>query len=128
MINIVVASKIWSSHWSKKKVQIFCDNMAMVQVLTTGKASDSMLVTCAPNIWLIATMFNIDFPMANHQKPTAHIRKNYSRLYLDPHPPYIYISEYSTHLFVCFQISRARRLHWPPLPLPEFCMVLDLLP
>ena len=45
MINIVVASKIWSSHWSNKKVQIFYDNMAVVQVLTTVKARDSMCMS-----------------------------------------------------------------------------------
>ena len=61
MLNIVVASKIWSSHWSDKKIQIFCDNMAIVQVLTTGKARDEMLATCARNIWLIAAMYNINF-------------------------------------------------------------------
>ena len=42
VVNIVVVSKMWSSHWSNKKVQIFCDNMAVVHVLTTGKARDSM--------------------------------------------------------------------------------------
>ena len=65
MLNIVVASKIWSSHWSDKKIQIFCDNMAVVQVLTTGKARDQMLATCARNIWLIAAMFNIDFQFSH---------------------------------------------------------------
>ena len=36
MINIVIALKIWSSNWSDKKIQIFGDNMALVQILTTG--------------------------------------------------------------------------------------------
>ena len=61
MLNIVVASKIWPSHWKNKKVQIHCDNMAVVQVLNTGKARDSILATCAGNIWLIAAMYSIEF-------------------------------------------------------------------
>ena len=65
MLNIVVTSKIWSSHWSDKKIQIFCDNMAVVQVLTTGKARDEMLATCTRNVWLIAVMFNIDFQLSH---------------------------------------------------------------
>ena len=61
MLNIVVASEIWASHWRNKKIQIYCDNMAVVQVLNTGKARDAILATCARNIWLIVAMYNIDF-------------------------------------------------------------------
>ena len=50
MINIVVAAKIWASHWANRRVDIFSDNMAVVEVLITGKARDSTLVTCARNI------------------------------------------------------------------------------
>ena len=35
--------------------------MAVVAVLNTGKARDTILATCARNLWLIAAMFNIDF-------------------------------------------------------------------
>ena len=61
MLNIVVASKIWANHWRNKKIQIYCDNMAVVQILNTGKARDTILATCARNIWLIAAMFNREF-------------------------------------------------------------------
>ena len=65
MINIVVAAKIWASHWSNKKIRIYSDNMAVVQVLTTGKARDQMLATCARNIWLIAAINNIQFQFSH---------------------------------------------------------------
>ena len=61
ILNIVVAAKIWATHWSNQKVQIFCDNMAVVEVLTSGKTRDTTLATCARNLWLIAVIFNIDF-------------------------------------------------------------------
>ena len=32
ILNIVVAAKISATHWSNQKVQIFCDNMAVVEV------------------------------------------------------------------------------------------------
>ena len=35
--------------------------MAFVQVFTTDRAQDSMLATCARNIWLIAAIYNIEF-------------------------------------------------------------------
>ena len=61
LLNIVVAAKIWAQHWSNQKIQIFCDNMAVVEVLTTGKTRDVILATCARNLWLIAALYNIDF-------------------------------------------------------------------
>ena len=61
ILNIVVDAKIWATHWSYKKIQIFCDNMAVVEVLTTSKTRDAILATCSRNLWLIAALFNIDF-------------------------------------------------------------------
>ena len=61
ILNIVVAAKIWANHWANKKIQIFCDNMAVVEVLTTGKTRDKTLATCARNLWLIAALHNINF-------------------------------------------------------------------
>ena len=57
MLNIVVALKIWATQWSCKKLRIKCDNMAVVDVLTSGKTKDSVLALCAHNIWLIAAIF-----------------------------------------------------------------------
>ena len=59
MLNIVVALKIWATQWSNKKLHIKCDNMAVVEVLTSGKTKDSILATCVRNVWLLSAMFNI---------------------------------------------------------------------
>ena len=59
MLNIVVALKIWATQWSCKKLRIKCDNMAGVEVLTSGRTKDSVLAWCARNIWLISAIFNI---------------------------------------------------------------------
>ena len=59
MLNIVVALKIWAAQWCYKKLRIKCDNMAVVGVLTFGKTKDSILATCARNVWLLSAMFNI---------------------------------------------------------------------
>ena len=59
MLNIVVALKIWAQQWSSKKLRIKCDNMAVVEVLTSGRARDPILALCARNVWLISAIYNI---------------------------------------------------------------------
>ena len=49
ILHLVVALKIWGSHWKDKTVKIKCDNMAVVEVLKTGRACDSMLAMSARN-------------------------------------------------------------------------------
>ena len=50
ILNIVVACKVWANHWSNKRIKIWCDNQAVVKVLTTGRCKDKTLAVCARNI------------------------------------------------------------------------------
>ena len=59
MLNIVVALKVWANQLSSKKLRIKCDNMAVVEVLTSGRTRDDMLALCAKNVWLISAIYNI---------------------------------------------------------------------
>ena len=65
ILNIVVALKIWGKHWQVKIIEIKCDNIAVVDVLRSGKARDTVLATCARNIWLLTSLFNIHL-IVNH--------------------------------------------------------------
>ena len=65
ILNLVVALKLWGSHWKDKTVEIKCDNMAVVEVLRSGKVRDSILAMCARNIWLLSAMFNVEV-VVNH--------------------------------------------------------------
>ena len=60
MLNVVVALKVWANIWANKRVKINCDNLAVVEILKSGKTRHSFLATCARNVWLITAMFNID--------------------------------------------------------------------
>ena len=40
---VIVSVKIWGMHWEGKKVQIYCDNDAVVDVITHKKPKDSMM-------------------------------------------------------------------------------------
>ena len=45
----------------------FCDNLAVVEVLTFGKAKDAILATCASNIWLLTAIFNVNLLVTHIQ-------------------------------------------------------------
>ena len=60
MINFLVAVRIFAKHWHKKHILVRCDNMAVVQVLSSGKTKDPFLATCARNVWMDASLKNID--------------------------------------------------------------------
>ena len=60
ILNIVVALKLWGSLWQSHAIEVRCNNMAVVEVLNTGRARDQMLATSARNIWLLTSMYDID--------------------------------------------------------------------
>ena len=61
MLNIVVALKVWGPMWRDAWIQIHCDNLALVQVLTSGGSRDPILSTCACNIWLLSALYKLPF-------------------------------------------------------------------
>ena len=65
MLNIVVALKVWGPMWRDARIQIHCDNLAVVQVLTSGGSRDSILSTCAHNIWLLSALYNISIQFSH---------------------------------------------------------------
>ena len=65
ILNIVVALKLWGSEWTDKVIEVKCDNMAVVEVLRSGRARDPILATCARNVWLLTSLFNINL-IVNH--------------------------------------------------------------
>ena len=52
MLNILAALRVWHEAWRNSKVTIACDNLAVVQVLNSGKTSDLTLAATARNIQL----------------------------------------------------------------------------
>ena len=60
MVHVVVDLKIWGHLWVYKRIEIFCDNRSVVDdVLSSGRARDHILATCARNVWLLSAMYNI---------------------------------------------------------------------
>ena len=46
ILNIDVVLKIWAQRWKDKKIEIKCDNMAVVDVIRSGRARDQILAKC----------------------------------------------------------------------------------
>ena len=65
ILNLVVTFKLWGPYWKDKTVEIKCDNLAVVEVLKSGHARDSILAMCARNIWVLSAMFNVEL-VINH--------------------------------------------------------------
>ena len=59
ILNVVVVLKIRAASWANRCIHIYCDNHAVVDVLTYGNTRDQVLGTCARNVWLLTAMFNI---------------------------------------------------------------------
>ena len=60
MLNIVLALRTWGSYWKHHKIKIFCDNLAVVQVVKSSKTKDKFLAACIRNIWLISASNDIE--------------------------------------------------------------------
>ena len=42
MLNVMVALKIWGPLWENNNISIKCDNLPVVEVLTTGRVRDQI--------------------------------------------------------------------------------------
>ena len=59
ILNVVVTLKVWGHAWANKSVEIMCDNIAIVQMISFERARGHIMATCARNIWLLAAIYNI---------------------------------------------------------------------
>ena len=81
MLNLLIALKLWAHEWSHSVVRFFCDNLAVVQVVRTGKTRDNMLSLCLRNIWLITATHDTDLHIEHIQGRSNKIADVLSCLY-----------------------------------------------
>ena len=60
LLAIVVAVKIWGHQFKGKKILIFCDNEASVQVINSGASRDSFMQKCLRELCYIEAIFQFD--------------------------------------------------------------------
>ena len=81
MLNIVIALRTWGVYWRHSDIDIFCDNLGVVQVVETGKTRDQFLALCVRNIWLLTAVLDIQLNI--YHVPGVHnvIADTLSRIY-----------------------------------------------
>ena len=50
MLNALLAVKMWAQDWADTSVCMYCDNRAVVDVISGGRSKDEYLGACARNI------------------------------------------------------------------------------
>ena len=81
MLNILLALRLWSHHFSHSHVIIYCDNEAVVQVIQTGKSKDMFLNQTLRNIWLLCSSWDIDLELRHILGHNNSIADHLSRIY-----------------------------------------------
>ena len=81
MFNILLALRTWGDFWQHCTVSLFCDNLAVVQVVETSKTKDPFLAACIRNIWLITATLDINLEVSHIRGADNHIADLLSRLY-----------------------------------------------
>ena len=81
MFNILLSLRTWGDFWQHSTVSLFCDNLAVVQVVETSKTKDPFLAACIRNIWLITAALDINLEVSHIRGADNHIADLLSRLY-----------------------------------------------
>ena len=81
MLNILLALRIWAKFWTSSLVIFYCDNMAVVHVIESGKTRDKFLNACIRNIWLITATHDIELHMRHIEGKRNTMADALSRIY-----------------------------------------------
>ena len=81
MLNVLIALRVWAPHWAQSMVRFSCDNLAVVQVVTSGKTKDSFLNACLRNIWLVTATYDIDLSIEHTEGKKNVIADSLSRIF-----------------------------------------------
>ena len=77
MFNIVLALRCWAKVWAHRAIL----NMALVQVVQSGKSRDDFLPACLMYIWLLVAAFDNDLQITHIQGSSTLIADTLFRLH-----------------------------------------------
>ena len=60
LLNLFLAIRLWGPQWKNKRILLKCDNMAVVDVLNTGRSRDGHLCAIACNILMACANMDIE--------------------------------------------------------------------
>ena len=85
LLVVMVAVRLWGQHWRGRRIQLFCDNEAVVSVINSGRTRDAVLATCLREIWLQSAQGEFEL-RAVHLTSQANRTADYlSRWHLSDH-------------------------------------------
>ena len=59
--NIMLAVRLCGSEWANRKVNIWCDNLALVHTCQSQRIKDNWLMACCRTLWYISAKHNTEF-------------------------------------------------------------------
>ena len=60
MLAVLLGVRVWGLQCAGKKVQIYCDNDACVQVINSSKTNDPFLATCLRELWFEVASYGFE--------------------------------------------------------------------
>ena len=83
MLTVVVCLKVWSKNLAKKRIRIYCDNMATCIVINSGKARCKFLQSCLREICLISSLNEFQVVAVHLNSEENRLADRLSRWHLD---------------------------------------------
>ena len=82
-IALLVTIRLWGSRWTGLRIQVFCDNEAVVAVINSGKTSDPLMGTILRNMWLSVSSQEFEIKAVHLAGATNRLPDYLSRWHLD---------------------------------------------
>ena len=83
MFAIIICLKLWGSEFKGKRLQMFCDNQAVCQIINTGKSRCTILQDCLREIAFLAAIHEFQVRMVHLNSESNRISDHLSRWDLD---------------------------------------------
>ena len=80
---LLVAIRLWGARWAGLRVQVYCDNTAVVTVINSGKTSDPFMEKILRNAWLQISSQEFEIRAVHLPGETNRLADYLSRWHLD---------------------------------------------
>ena len=87
MLAVLIAVRFWGKYCVGGRIQIFCDNESVVQVLNSSKTRDAFLGSCLREIWLEVARFHFEMRAVHLPGVENRVADWLSRWDIDPKYP-----------------------------------------
>ena len=83
MFAVVLAAKLWSKFCEGKRIQVFCDYLAVWSVINTGRSKCTVLQACLRELAFLTVVAECEIMAVHLESQSNRIADHLSRLSLD---------------------------------------------